>query len=498
MNADSSSVSCLVSGLCKPSIAFSFLLVATLAVGCGGSSGSNGTGSTFTGNTTVVLLASSTANDQLSEFSVTLTNLTLVDQSGKTVTVLSAPVSDDFIHVNGTVEPLATVTVPQGTYTSAQAIGESAIPECAGQNSGQLIINEALGDSSGAFKVNLPQPITIAGAAMGIVLNLQVAESAPFNGPCSSSLTDTVTVTPVFNLTSLSIAEQPTNTANGRMQSLRGIISSINAGGSGFTATADYSVNAGYPPSWQVSLNGSAAFQGIGNASQLAVGMPVDMDVNIQSDGSLLATRVEVPDANTSNLDTAYGPPIVVYPSGYGLTTPVTDALQVGQSGDLTSVSGLYGFDSATFQVTGQFANLQSLPFTPVFNAANVVDGQNIFFSVHGAIQSLPTPAPMTTVELLPQTINGTVSSVSSVGNFTMYTVTLAPYDLFPNLAVQPGQTTLLTNPNTVVVYADSNTQTLNSNSIGVDGVFRFYGLVFNDNGTLRMDCAQVTDGVAE
>jgi len=25
-----------------------------------------------------------------------------------------------------------------------------------------------------------------------------------------------------------------------------------------------------------------------------------------------------------------------------------------------------------------------------------------------------------------------------------------------------------------------------------------FYGLVFNDNGTLRMDCAQIMDGVAE
>ena len=28
--------------------------------------------------------------------------------------------------------------------------------------------------------------------------------------------------------------------------------------------------------------------------------------------------------------------------------------------------------------------------------------------------------------------------------------------------------------------------------------VVRFYGLVFNDNGTLRMDCAQAMDGVAE
>jgi hypothetical protein len=63
---------------------------------------------------------------------------------------------------------------------------------------------------------------------------------------------------------------------------------------------------------------------------------------------------------------------------------------------------------------------------------------------------------------------------------------------------VQPGQTTLLKNPNTVVVYADSNTQMLNSGAVSVGGTFRFYGLVFNDNGTLRMDCAQVNDGVAE
>ena len=73
-----------------------------------------------------------------------------------------------------------------------------------------------------------------------------------------------------------------------------------------------------------------------------------------------------------------------------------------------------------------------------------------------------------------------------------------ALHDLFPNLAAQPGQTTVLTNPNTVVVYADSNAQMLNSSALSVGGVFRFYGLVFNDNGTLRMDCAQVNDGVAE
>lgn len=124
-----------------------------------------------------------------------------------------------------------------------------------------------------------------------------------------------------------------------------------------------------------------------------------------------------------------------------------------------------------------------------------MVDGQNILFSTHAPIEPFQA---LTTITLLPQTLDGTVSAISSEGNFTTYTVTLAPYDLFPNLAVQPGQTTLLTNPNTVVVYADSNTQMLNSSAVSVGGLFRFYGLVFNDNGTLRMDSAQVNDGVAE
>jgi hypothetical protein len=47
-------------------------------------------------------------------------------------------------------------------------------------------------------------------------------------------------------------------------------------------------------------------------------------------------------------------------------------------------------------------------------------------------------------------------------------------------------------------VYADSSTQSLNTMPIVVGSVLRFYGLVFNDSGTLRMDCAQINDGVPE
>ncbi|MGA2250266.1 hypothetical protein, partial [Terracidiphilus sp.] len=104
----------------------------------------------------------------------------------------------------------------------------------------------------------------------------------------------------------------------------------------------------------------------------------------------------------------------------------------------------------------------------------------------------------VSTVTLLPQTIDGTVTAVSSQGGFDTYTVSLAAYDLFSQFAVQTYQTTLLTNPGTVVVYADSNTKQLNTQSIAIGSVLRFNGVILNDGGTLRMDCLQIDDGVPQ
>lgn len=472
-------------------------IAVSLATGCG--TGGSGT-KTMGGNTSVVVLASSTANDQLFQFSVTLQSLTLTSQSGQTVSLLASPASDEFMHLNGHVEPLAIVSVPQGIYTSAAAMVSEALPACAGQSGGSLLMDEALGGLNGvtAASVEQEQPITVTGTAMGLVLNLQVSETAPFSGGCSSSLTNAVAITPTFTVTPISIAAQPTNSGNGKVLGVEGLISSVNADGSGFRAAALYSMNEGTGgPTWQASVTSNTVFQGVGSPAALTAGMPIDMDLVIEPDGSLQATRVAVYDTNTSNLSLAFGPPMSIYPSGaYQATYPVMDALETEQQGNLTELTGLYAdLNAATTQVSGQLANLQSLPFTATFNAANMVDGQNILFSTHAPSEIFQ---PISTITLLPQTIDGTVSATSTEGNFTTYTVTLAQYDLFPNLAVQTGQTTVLTNPNTVVVYADNNTQMLNAGAVSVGGLFRFYGLVFNDNGTLRMDCAQVNDGVAE
>jgi hypothetical protein len=218
------------------------------------------------------------------------------------------------------------------------------------------------------------------------------------------------------------------------------------------------------------------------------------MDVALQADGSLMATRVAVYNADATNLSLSSGQVLSADASQARI-----DGLSVQTVGDISELDDIFGYGNATFQISSQSTNLQNLPFVATFNAADAVAGQNVLVTsntspVNGA---LPLPLPSATITLIPQAINGTVSATSTSGGFTTYTVTLAPYDLFAELAGQPGHAAL-TSPNTVVVYADSKTQMLNSSSISVGGVFRFYGLVFNDNGMLSMDCAQVNDGVAE
>jgi hypothetical protein len=469
-------------------LAFTIAVPLFLITGCGGSSANT----PQVGSTVVTVLATSTANDQLSQFKMTVTSLTLADKSGKTVTVFSTPESAEFTHLNGTVEPLYATEIPQDVYTSAAVTLEPNFPVCVGFDSADndLLINGSVGSYTNPLTptVNLPAPITVAGAGMGLALNLQMSESiSSFN--CQSTF-GAASITPTFNLTPISVAAQPTNNANGLSTGLRGLIDTVASNGASFTVTAADG------PSWQITTNATTEYQGISGPSQLAAGLPVDMDVAIQQDGALLATRVAVYDTNTANLSVMSGPLLEVIPSVTALGILFDQNQGPLFGGELPEGPYNFNFSSATFQTSGQLANLASLPFTPSFTASSMVPGQAVLVTTHATAFSAYIPA--TTLTLVPQSINGTVGAVSSSGSFTTYSVTLAAYDLFPDLALLPGQPPMLIIPSTVIVYVDSNTQLLNSDPVAVGSLLRFNGLIFNDKGTLRMDCAQISDGVTE
>jgi hypothetical protein len=448
-------------------------------------------------NTSVTILVSSTANDRVIQANLTVTNLMLTDAMGNALNVLSSPQSAEFMHLNGPTESLVTVDVPQGVYTAATATLGNANFACVALTSSGGISAGTTTLISGTPTVTVPAPISISGTHLNLVLNLQISSSQG-NSACSALYTspppgsNEATITPAFTLTAMAPTAQMMSSDLAGETGLIGVVSALASDGSGFSvAGAD-------GPAWSVKANGSTVFQGIAGLSALSVGLPVNFDASPQSDGSLLASRVEVTDANVSELTVWRGPMIFVSNAAPQRDLFVTDnagPLYVGFEGG----SWALGFGAETiYQTSAQFSNLSSLPFSATFAANNIVAGQSVYLSTHAkAFPNSPGLVAVTTVTLLPQTINGTVTAVASAGSFTTYTVALANYNLFTALAQQDGQTTILTNPSSVVVYMDSSTQTLNTAPLAVGSLLRFNGLVFNDNGTLRMDCAEVWDGVA-
>lgn len=226
--------------------------------------------------------------------------------------------------------------------------------------------------------------------------------------------------------------------------------------------------------------------------------MPVEFDGNIQTDGSLAVTRLSVPDTSTSNLSASAGPIAVVLSSSPVFGSIAREGSGILYAGDAPGADAAASFNDANFEISREISNISQLPFAAKFDSSSLAAGQNIWVTSHAtANQPAPTYIPASTVTLLPQTIDGTVTAVAVNGAFKAYTVSLAAYSLFPQLANQALQTTVLTNPQTVTVYADNSVQALNTNPIGPGSVLRFRGVIFNDGGALRMDCMTISDGIA-
>ena len=483
-----------------PSASYPFSLV-TLAllfgIGITISCGSSGTTPPkLSGNTSVMVLLAGTANDQVSRFAVELQTLTLTSQSGKTVTLLSAQQPSEFMHLNGGIEPLTTVNVPQDVYTSATVTLAQAVYVCIAQDpatSGLYIANYSIINQAPA--INLPAPITITGSNMALLLDMQVSNSAPFPACYSNPPFTGFSLTPTFDLTPFALSVSPTDSGNGKLSGPDSEVASVGMGGTSLTLTI-----AGGPfgtRTLSASSNNETVFQGVSGAADLSPGMFLNVDGAIQSDGSLLATRIALEDSSAINESS--GPLMFV-----SNIVPVLELYGRTELGALVNDNGQsvyfdipqFDFSNAAFNISGQLTNLQNLPFVPSFNASNMVAGQNADITSQNFALTGGTYTLANTITLAPQTINGTVVGSQQVGNFTDYTVSLASYDLFPTLAVQQGQTTLLNNPSQVEVYVDTSTRMLNTQALAPGSTLRFYGLVFNDNGTLRMDCAQVNDGV--
>jgi hypothetical protein len=432
----------------------------------------------------VTVVLSSTANDQLSEFDIGIQGISLTSASGRKVSVLSQGRQTELIHLNGTTEPLITATIPEDVYTAATVTVGSATFTCIVlQPNGALLIGTfAYGQTPTAnVTVTLPTAITVGADTAGLSLDMLVSPSASW-GSCGEGAS--YTITPTFTLSAFGSAAAASQ--NAAVAELDGEVTSLDSDSGGFQITLPAAT------SLHVRIDSATVWQGISSLTALHEGMFVDLDGGLGNDGSIAASRVAVEDPSAVNVQR--GPLLFV-----SNAVPILNMYpRQAQGKDMRVLTEQFNFNGSRFQVSGELSNLQALPFTPWFSADNMVPGQTVYVATPAFLDTGPYRAVANTITLVPQTVNGTVSGVGISGAFSVYTVSLAAYDLLSLLATQPGQTTLLTGPGMIGVYVDTNTVMLTSSAPAPGDTLRFYGLVFNDHGTLRMDCARISPGVIE
>ena len=204
----------------KRFVFLAFLALIFAFAGCAGGNRNPVTTTAQQGSTTINL--GDATNDQIIEFEVTVTAVTL--SGGSNPSVLPKPTEVEFVHNAGTVEPLSLLNVPNGTYTGATI--SLSNPEV-------VIIDPAtklpkkLTDTRTSSNVTVPfsPSLTIGGTATVINFDLNLANSITIDATNTSA-----TVSPQFTVTTATVPAANNDNENedqGELEDVRGAITNV-------------------------------------------------------------------------------------------------------------------------------------------------------------------------------------------------------------------------------------------------------------------------------
>lgn len=473
----------------KLSAALAFVLPAFLLSGCG----SGGNPPTAAVKACVkpdapttqvpILFTSDAALGALDSFYLAINSITLTDSCGNSVAAYTPQTQNTTVgissielrHVNGVSEPLTIAALPAADYTSATVtysdVGIGFVyPDDSHFNLSEVQTNPI------AATADLPSPITIDGS--GTALTLDALVTAPIViGPIGSVGDSTVTVTPAFQLTGFKPAAAPTNDRNGKVN-IRGLVNSVSAD--------SFNMNNSTTGTFDISISPQTVYQGIGSLAALPINAPANVDVALQPDGSLVATRIEV--ENTATGGSWVGPLVITYPTGaYQEIIPQLWQEANNPAGPYIASDAFpfqFQFTGNTFfQRSGSSIDLTDLPFAPSFASfADVALGQGL--SIDWSAQQLSGNEPQTeaiTAVLVPRTFSGTISAITPADKYTAYTLTLAANDMMQTV----------NHTASITAYTNVGTQ-LEDGPLSVGDLVNMHGLVYSDNGVLRLVADQV------
>jgi hypothetical protein len=419
-------------------------------------------------------------SDQVVAASLTLNSIVLTNATGKTTSILGAPLTFEAAHLDAVQEPLFTPAIPVDTYTSVTLTYSNAQVAYIDPVARRLVLATATLANNGQT-ITFPTPLVVNRTTTSLLIDYLVANSVSISGT-------TVTVTPAFHIAPAPIPTQPTNGTNGLQCGIKGMISAL--GTNSFTLT-----NA-QGSSLTIAVNANTQYQGVSGFSALKVGAMAEVDAITQSDGSLLAARVEVqaPPATASEL--LVGPVTAVTGSpATSFTLLVRQQIGGATSSAATTVTvNVNG--STQFLLPGRFSNVNAAdPVAFNFNAATLFAGQVVGVATTGVSNGSATAA---IVGLSPQTVGGTITAI------TPPTSQVVPNWVKTTIALPSGSwLTTLTGQTTVTVYtpigcASSMTcflQAINNTPPAIGDTIRFNGFLFNNSGSLVMVALIQADG---
>ena len=338
----------------------SFLVI---AVACGGGpAGSGGQKGSSSNPTAVFITGEDAPLPSVVSFFVTINSITLNNSSGS-VTVLSTPTTVDFGRLVGLRSLLGFSTVAPETYTSAtfnltnpviNYVNLSTNPPSLGTIQGTLTVS--------TVTVNFPQamvvsPNGLAGLHMDFDLrdSLQVDQTGQVTGQ----------VNPVIFIKAVSASA-----ADGQITDFTGSVVSVSSSTNSFLLQGPWGFQE------KIAVNSSTQYNGSWTLGSLSAGAIVSVVGEVQPDGSILASAVEVITTDTAFIS---GRLLQVNPS----SGPVqTITMYIGE--ELPAMSGNFALGQVvTFDVSAvqtydvSFINNWLTNF--VFDNSSMVAGQRIF-----------------------------------------------------------------------------------------------------------------------
>jgi len=372
-------------------------------------------------------------------FNITINSITL-NNGSTTVQALSTPTAVDFGRLVGLRSLLGFKTVMPGTYTSATITFAGSSPAPSINYIDLTTTPPSIGTATGTLSsptvtVSFPTsaPLVVGNNGMaGLHMDFDLRQSLAMDGNGNLIINNgAIAVTPVLDVMAVSASSDL-----GQITEFTGNIVSVNTSGNSFVMQGPY----GFQET--IDVNSSTLYNGSNSLGSLMANGIVSVEGTVQSDGSILASEVELITTDQAFISGRIlainpGPSVTMFVGeelGTSATIPVDSVYTVN-----LGIVSQYDICFIDNWLTNQ-----------LFDASSLVVGQRIF--VGGIYQSnvfIPDMVSLRRQGVVGSLVQGSVNvTTGNQGNFQMQNDALMSYSAGGPFTVYTGAKTVFVNIN--------------------------------------------------